>query len=495
MAPLVSPHAGKAMSLTTRLLLFFLGTLALVLAGFSTTLYILARSYLTHQVDERLAAALDTLDAAVDREGPGLEWDAKDRHLTLGRDRGSDQVRWLVRDDRGRRVDASDNLDDPKLADVLRIYDEAEPPSANTGDGQTWRPTWRIVQRRVDGSAAVEGDLGPNRYSTLVLTAAVTLDPMHGLLRNLAVVLGALSITVWVLAALGGRLLCRRALLPVSRMALAARGISAAALDQRLPTLATGDELADLSRAFNDLLARLQESFERQQRFTGDASHQLRTPLTAMQGQVEVALRRPRSPEEYERVLGQVRDQSGRLRQIVEMLLFLARTDAESRPPPLERVDLPAWLRDHASTWADNPRIADLQMDLPADMPLWVDVHPPLLGQLVDNVWDNACKYSGPGTPIVLSAGRGPDGVFFSLEDRGCGVSEDEMAYVFEPFFRSRHARQTGVGGVGLGLAVVQRIAAVLGGKATFESTVGRGTTFRMFLPGRAMPIPQSVVS
>ncbi len=488
MAPLVSPLAGKTMSLTTRLLLFFLGTLAVVLAGFSTTLYVLARTYLTHQVDERLAAALETLDAAVDREGPGLEWDAKDRHLTLGRDRGSDQVRWLVRDDHGRRVDASDNLDDSQLAEVLRVHKKSDSPLAKTGDGQTWR----IVQLRVDDSAAEE-KIPPNRHAKLVLTAAVPLDPMQRLLLNLAVALGILSVTVWVLAALGGRLLCRKALLPISRMARAARGISAAALDQRLPTLATGDELADLSRAFNDLLARLQESFERQQRFTGDASHQLRTPLTAMQGQVEVALRRARSPEEYERVLELVRDQSVRLRQIVEMLLFLARADAESRPPPLERVDLPAWLRDHASTWADHPRFADLHLDLPVDVTLWVDVHPPLFGQLVDNVWDNACKYSSPGMPITLSAGRAADSVFLSLEDHGCGIAEDELAFVFEPFFRSRHARHTGVGGVGLGLAVVQRIATVLGGKATFESAFGRGTTFRMFLPAKAISVPQTV--
>src|SRR6202043_781403 len=101
MPPLRKFGAGFTMSLTTRLLFFFLGTLALVLAGFSMSLYLLARSYLSHQVDERLQAAIDTLDAVVDREGPGLEWDAKDRHVTLGQDRGSDQVRWLVRDDRG----------------------------------------------------------------------------------------------------------------------------------------------------------------------------------------------------------------------------------------------------------------------------------------------------------------------------------------------------------------------------------------------------------
>src|SRR5207253_6792806 len=110
-----------------------------------------------------------------------------------------------------------------------------------------------------------------------------------------------------------GRGVCRRALTPVTRMAEAARTMSAAALDQRLPAPQTGDELEQLAGAFNGLLARLQESFARQQRFTGDASHQLRTPLAAMQGQVEVALRRERSPEEYRQALAVVQKQAAQL--------------------------------------------------------------------------------------------------------------------------------------------------------------------------------------
>src|SRR5437763_732045 len=141
-------------------------------------------------------------------------------------------------------------------------------------------------------------------------------------------------------AALAGRRLCRRALRPLTGMAAAARAISADDLGRRLPPAGTGDEVDDLGRAFNELLARLQESFERQRRFTGDASHQLRTPLAAMLGQVEVALRRERPPEEYQRVLTLVHKQSAKLREIVEMLLFLSRADAEAKRPQLEALDL-----------------------------------------------------------------------------------------------------------------------------------------------------------
>src|SRR6516164_2479386 len=111
------------MSLTNRLLLFFLATLALVLAGFSASLYLAAQTYLSRQVDERLEGALDTLTAFVEREDPGLEWDTKERHLTLGQDGGAEQVRWLVRDERGRRAGVSANLaGDDRLSEALFTF-------------------------------------------------------------------------------------------------------------------------------------------------------------------------------------------------------------------------------------------------------------------------------------------------------------------------------------------------------------------------------------
>src|SRR5207248_10102086 len=153
-----------------------------------------------------------------------------------------------------------------------------------------------------------------------------------------------------------GRALCRRALAPVTRMAGAARIMSAADLDQRLPAPGSRDELEDLRRAFNGLLGRLQEAFERQRRFTGDASHQLRTPLTVMLGQIEVALRRDRPAGEYRDALHVAHGQAVRLRQIVEMLLFLARADAEARLRHLERVELAGWLAGHLEQCSAHAR-------------------------------------------------------------------------------------------------------------------------------------------
>src|SRR5262249_2439460 len=148
-------------------------------------------------------------------------------------------------------------------------------------------------------------------------------------------------------ALVAGRAVCRRALAPVTRMATTARAMGAVNLGERMPVAAVNDEMADLGRSFNGLLDRLQESFERQRQFTGEASHQLRTPLAALLGQTEVALRRDRPPSEYRQTLEAVQQQARHLTQITEALLFLARADAEAAAPAAQPLDLAGWLPEH----------------------------------------------------------------------------------------------------------------------------------------------------
>ena len=264
--------------------------------------------------------------------------------------------------------------------------------------------------------------------------------------------------------------------------------MSAAELNQRLPDPGTGDELEELNRAFNDLLSRLQESFERQRRFTGDASHQLRTPLTAMLGQMEVCLRRERSPEEYRQALAVVHQQAQQLRHIVEMLLFLARADGEARLPDLETIDLAAWLDEYRQRWAGHPREADMQVESWPHGPVPVQVQPPLLAQLLDNLVDNACKYSAADSPITLRLVRDAGKARLSVEDAGPGIAAVDLPHVFEPFYRSAEMRKRGTAGVGLGLAVAQRIATAFAGRLMVHSEPGQTTRFTLELPAVKAP-------
>ncbi len=468
------------MSLTGRLTAFFLLALAVVLAGFSAALYLLARSYFYGELDARLDAALATLAAAAEVEEDRIEWDPAERALTLGRGPDEGQPRWVIQATDGRTVDRSPNA---REGDFPVAWQPDRAGSAAPADGRANLGGWRLAWRRLTPRAAPRGELDDDEYPAVVLTAGLPVGPAQAALWRLGVTVAGLSAVLWVVAALFARRLSRRTLAPVARMAESAAQITAEDLGRRLPSPGTGDELEELCRTFNDLLGRLQESFEQQRRFTGDASHQLRTPLTVLLGQVEVAQRRERTPAEYQRVLDAVHGEGVRMRQVVEALLFLARTDADGLRPGFEELDLTAWVPEQLRRWAGRPRGTDLDADVPGGAPLPVRAHSSLLAHALDNLLENACKYSEPDTPIAVRAWASGGEVHLAVADRGWGLTAEDLPLVFEPFFRARHARRSGQAGVGLGLAVVRRIAAVLGGTVTVTSEPGRGSQFTLHLP------------
>jgi heavy metal sensor kinase len=476
------------MSLTARLSAFFLGALAVVLLGFSTTLYLLARTYLERQVNERLTAALDTLVAAVEIEPDGLDWEPAERRLSVGVATDAGEVRWLLRDGAGRLVDHSANLDarDP-LTSLNTTPAEGDRQSfvlaGHAGDRLVLQQQIHHVPGAPAAAAAlIPGQPERSKHRDLVLTAALSRAPTQATVQLLGLTLGGLSCVIWLVAAGLGRWFCRRALAPVTQMAATARSMSDADWDQRLPLAPTGDELEDLGRAFNDLLARLQDAFERQRRFTGDASHQLRTPLTAVLGQLDVVMRRDRSMGEYKLALQSIREQALKLREIVETLLFLARADGEARLPQAQEIDLTSWLAEYRRSWANHPRAEDLHYESEREG-ITGRVSEPLLEQMLGNLLDNACKYSNPGTPITVRLGRSNGRVTCTVEDEGFGIATEDLPHLAEPFFRSADARRRGCAGIGLGLTVVQRVAVAVGGSLQVASSVGKGSRFTLAFP------------
>lgn len=482
------------MTLTTRLSLFFLTMLGIVLVGFSATLYLLARVYLYQQIEERLNAAMNILVAAVEVGPEGVEWEPEERQLILGHGALRDQVVWLVTDDKGRVVDGSGQPSDEGLfTEGSDNWRDAQQAGIKVDrQGGRWQLSHRWIQSAKGNQSqprpSQPGQANePAKYPALAIMAGVSLEPVRATLRQLAAVLISLSLGIWFVALFLGRAVSRRALRPVIRMASSARLMDAADLGQRLPVTSSGDELQDLAGAFNGLLERLQESFERQRRFTGDASHQLRNPLAAMLGQIEVALRRPRPLQEYERVLNSAQGQALHMRQIVEALLFLARGNAEVQLLHLERIDLTSWLTEHIRHWSDHPRATDLRVDSPPDVPIWVKAQEPLLSQLVDILLENAIKYSESGSSIALRTWTEEATACLAVEDKGRGIDQEDLSHIFEPFFRSPAAQRNGVDGVGLGLALAERIAAALRGRIIVASERGRGSCFTLRLPSAAL--------
>ncbi len=329
-------------------------------------------------------------------------------------------------------------------------------------------------------------------HPSLILTAWAPLDPIEATLTTLGGFLVALSVGTWLVAALLCRRLSRRALTPLTRMVASARGLDASDAGWCLDEAGTGDELDELGRAFNELLARLHVAYERQQRFSGDASHQLRTPLTVLIGQIEVALRQERSGEEYRRILGSALGRAVQLGRIVEALMFLARAEADAQLPECELLDLDRFVAEHlAERSAADPTAEVIHQALHGDGTR-VRAHPPLLGQLLDNLLDNARKHGRPGTPIRVETSREGDAVVLAVEDAGPGIPPEDIPHIFEPFYRSAQARRRGTSGVGLGLAVARRIAVAFGGSLSVRSEPGNGARFEVRLVVTVPPLESS---
>ena len=466
------------MTLTTRLTLFFVATLAVVLIAFSITLYLLTQSQLYRELDARANAGRGMLSAGVEAEPIGLEWDYRAEYM---RQFSDEALQWAAVDETGLIAGGT------QAKALFPLRHEI------TNDDRSWdislnNQPWRIIRKTIlhPNPQRVIDTTNPvlKRYRQLTFLVAVPIAPVHETLQTLALRLAAITSATLLLATLFARWVCRRALLPLSRMAQATLAIRTDDLRDRLPVPIARDELHELGASFNLLLSRVQEAYERQKHFTGEASHQLRTPLTAMLGQMEISLRRNREVEDYKKTLHLVKDQATRLHEMVEMLLFLARADADARLPRLVLVDLTQWLRHYVNeAWSTHPRFADLKIQLPVNGVCQVSVHPELFDQAVGNLIDNAMKYSDPGTPIQLRLAQQGSEAVLSIEDRGTGIDLKEVPHLFSPFFRSDMARQRGVPGVGLGLAVSARIVHAFGGQIDFKNNVDQGGTFSISLP------------
>jgi len=290
-----------------------------------------------------------------------------------------------------------------------------------------------------------------------------------------------------LLAAVGGYFLARKSLAPVAEMASQARGMGAANLRARLAVANQRDELGQLALSFNELLDRLEESFERQKRFIADASHELRTPVAILRGETEVTLSRAdRSPEEYRETLNILRDESQRLARIIEDLFTLTRADAGEYPltaGDLYLDELAADVLRRARSLAQAKNIT-LSSSIAAELPLRADEA--LLRRMLLNLLDNAIKYTADGGAIRLECRRVGEEYKVSVTDTGEGIPAEMQQRVFERFFRADKARSRKDGehgGAGLGLSIARWIAEAHQGRVELTRSDASGSTFTVVLP------------
>lgn len=344
-----------------------------------------------------------------------------------------------------------------------------------------------------------------------LLRVAISLEGVNTALRKFLLAAAALLPVATILAGAGGYLLARRALRPVDMMTQAVRQIEANSLGERIPVPGVDDELGRLARTLNDMLDRLEGGFAEVRRFTADASHELRTPLTILKGEVEVALRTPRDPAEYRKVLESCLEEVNRMARMVENLLTLTRADAgqlslERRPVEIGQVLARVVAR--GRSLAEGRGITLVLAEGPA---VTILADPDRLEQAFFNLVDNSVKYTPSGghvtvrwrrvVPAAASPDVGPPNdptpapgprpaapvpaacIEVQVEDTGIGISAADRELVFGRFYRADRARSRAEGGSGLGLAIVKSIIEAHGGTVVVESALGHGTTFTVILP------------
>jgi heavy metal sensor kinase len=310
------------------------------------------------------------------------------------------------------------------------------------------------------------------------VTVAAPMGPAYAALNRFHRWLLLLLPAVFALAGAGGYWVSRRALAPVDRMTRTVQAITVQSLDRRLEVPAANDELRRLASTFNDVLARLQTAVGDIVRFTADASHELRTPVSLVRTTAELALRHERTPREYRVALTEVVDHARNMSTLVEDLLALARTDAGIEPLHTAPLDLRDIVSEASKEIAELARARSVSVcvNIPA-APLLVEGDRLSLRRLVLILLDNAVKYSAPESTVQVgvagdrSASDDARRAIIAITDRGIGLDPTEASRLFERFYRGTRARQHAPDGTGLGLAIAQTIVDRHRGSITLSSS------------------------
>ena len=456
------------LQLRTRLTIWFAASVLLILAPFLVGILVIEwrsmRAALDHHLQEDLEVALEML---VSRDG-AVAW-RTDAEQDIGYDAGAQ--RWVevygpdgaVRYVRGLPVRED-------------IRSALEPPLAEPMGYRTVRTPFGATVRTLVTERVVNTE-------TVRVRVARSEDGLRSDMRLLSS-LFALAAPLAVLAAsLAGYFISGRALAPMGRMADRARAISAEHLSERLPVENTHDEMGQLASVFNDTFARLEQSFARLKQFTADVSHELRTPLTAIRSVGEVGLREAKGVQDYQEIVGSMLEEADRLSQVVETLLTLSRWESGRVQPRADDVDLRALAQDVASQLSVLAEERDIAIDFAIDHSLPVATDAVMARHAVSNVLDNAIKYTREGGRIRIWSESSRDEHRLIIDDEGPGIPEDQRQRVLERFYRIDGSHSGRLGGVGLGLAIVQWALTANGGRVRIGDSDAGGARVELCWP------------
>lgn len=328
------------------------------------------------------------------------------------------------------------------------------------------------------------GRLG-GAHAQHVLQVAAPVERRDRVITVAAAMLGMVVVIAAAGTFFGSWWLANRAIRPVQEIIDQSEAVRGGGAPHAIVASADTKEYRRLVDVLNRMLRRLDEAFEVQHRFTADASHELRSPLTALLGELELALRRERSPEEYRRVINSALEEVQRLSRVADDLLTLARSDSGAMQPRLRNTDLVECAARILDRLRGKASAKQVDLRLHADSPIVGLFDPDLMDRLIWNLAENAIKFTPPGGSVDVHVEREADRARFTVSDTGPGIPGEKLERVFERFFRLDEARRAPAepGGSGLGLSIAHAIVTLHGGGISAANRPEGGAVFTVHLP------------
>lgn len=376
----------------------------------------------------------------------------------------------VAMDDKGQIFNASVTLnrDATVFGDLFaQVYKERKPFFANKNISGS---EMRFLATPIIDSDNLQG----------VILMAHPIDVISKSLDSLIIVLGVTFLILIIPVSLVGYILIKKAVGPIATISEKLKKIGFENLDERIIEPKTGDEIQELAQTFNLLLDRLHQAFTRERQFIGDMAHELKTPLSTIRSNIEIALSKPRSVSIYKKSLEEVLLDSNRLATTLKNVLDLAWSESENKNK-LEIISLSAIL-------ADIKDIA-IQLALPKNIIIKSRIAPNIqimgksdkIGQAILNLLENAIKFTPPGGEVSMDLSLFNTRAVLRIKDNGVGINTSDLPHIFERFYRGLKSGK--VLGSGLGLAIALSIVKAHHGDIKIESKVGKGSTFSIYLP------------
>lgn len=374
----------------------------------------------------------------------------------------------------------SEELAAPAAADLARLNAENQvSDEALSRSGKLFQ----IIAARAGG----EGE--PVRYIQIAMDRH---NEEHLLARYREKFWIVLSVSV-VLCSLVGYTIARSGMRPIESISRTAERIRSTTLHERIDTSGLPAELSSLAKTFNSMLDRLQDSFARISQFSDDVAHELRTPIHNLRGEIEVALSKARSSEDYREALGSCLEECARISRVIQSLLFLARADNARELLQREAVDVGKELTTVQDFYEASATEAGVDLATSVPTGLSAPLDRTLFQQALGNLVSNAITHTPAGGSVRVAACEEGPWLTVTVTDTGCGIAAEHLPYVLDRFYRVDRARAGSRQNVGLGLAVAKSIVERHGGCVAIHSKLGEGTCVSLRFPN-ASSLERSVM-